>query len=246
MLQFIKPHSMNKEQLNEMIKLQGIYEIIYKKEQEERTWHISDIEKHDNNCIRAYCHEIRKDLVFSIRKIVSVNRYWIDILYEEEKAPISGIYLFVCRGDNHLIAELYRLEQGEKLYKYFEGEYHHMNGWFEVIPLAYHYVEGFAPNMSDSKWRGLPEEIDYLDHDYIRIGVAKTDTPLTALADVASGDNNLQYYLLDTMDVFCPVVSFKPKGDEHTIPLGIYRVVQYTEMNHWIHWNLYALAHNSD
>lgn len=113
---------MTREETNEIIERQGVYEIVYRKDDEERVWHISNIELHkdyDGKVVTAFCQELEKDLNYSISKIVSARRYWIDIIEEDEVAPQSGIYLFTCRGDNHLITELYHLDQGERFYKFF-------------------------------------------------------------------------------------------------------------------------------
>ena len=97
---------MTREETNEIIERQGVYEIVYRKDDEERVWHISNIELHkdyDGKVVTAFCHELEKDLNYSISKIVSARRYWIDIIEEDDVAPQSGIYLFTFRGDNHLI-----------------------------------------------------------------------------------------------------------------------------------------------
>ena len=136
---------MAQQEIQEMIECQGVWEIVYKKDPsiETRIWHISNIDYSDKypHCIIAFCHELGDDVTFSFRKIKSAKRYWINF-YDDETAPVSGLYLFTCRGDNHLFVESYHLDKGERLYKYFENEYEHSDGWFDVIPLAYHFVEG--------------------------------------------------------------------------------------------------------
>ena len=92
---------MRKEEINEILEWQGVYEIVYRKDDDERIWHISNIELHkdyEGNVITAYCHELEKDINYSIFKIVSAKRYWIDILEENDVAPQSGIYLFIDAG----------------------------------------------------------------------------------------------------------------------------------------------------
>ena len=150
----------------------GVHEIVYRKDDEERVWHISNIELHkdyDGKVVTAFCHESEKDLNYSVSKVVSARRYWIDFIEKDEVAPPSGTYLFTCRGDNHLITELYHLDQGERVYKYFEGEYGHMNGWFEVIPLAYHHVSDINTETLQSGWSAMPEELKYSTSSVIRI-----------------------------------------------------------------------------
>lgn len=155
---------MTKEDAVTMIGFQGVYEIDYQKDNIVRTWHISDMELikgYGGKVIAAFCHESGRKLNFKISKIVSAKRYWIDIFEEEETAPQSGLYLFTCSGDNHLITELYHLNQGERFYKYFEGEYSHMNGWFEVIPLAYHCVSDYEADTLNSGGPAMSEELKY-------------------------------------------------------------------------------------
>ena len=66
------------------------------------------------------------------------NIKWIDIKNEEELTPMSGLYLFNCRGDNHTFFEVHELDKGEKLCKHYLN--HHFDGWALVKPIRYHYV----------------------------------------------------------------------------------------------------------
>ena len=235
---------MKKEEINEILEYQGVYEIVYRKDDDERIWHISNIEVHkdyEGNVITAYCHELERDINFSISKIVSAKRYWIDILDDNDVAPQSGIYLFVCRGDNHLITELYRLDQGERLYKYFEGEYDHSDGWFEVIPLAYHFVCDYKPESFTPGWLEIPDELQYSSRKTIRIVAFKSINHIERLSFVVKDELGVQYHLLDTFDFFGPDFPFNLK--EGTNPLSLYTAFSYTEMNHRIHWDLYNKAH---
>ena len=235
---------MKKEEINEILEYQGVYEIVYRKDDDERIWHISNIEVHkdyEGNVITAYCHELERDINFSISKIVSAKRYWIDILDDNDVAPQSGIYLFVCRGDNHLITELYRLDKGERLYKYFEGEYDHSDGWFEVIPLAYHFVCGYKPESFTPGWSEMPDKLQYSSRKIVRIVAFKSTNHIEKLSYVVKDELGVQYHLLDTFDFFGPDFPFNLKED--TNPLSLYTAFSYTEMNHRIHWYLYNKAH---
>lgn len=234
------------EQIDKMIELQGVYEIVYRKEDEEHTWHISYIEKHkdyDGKVITAYCHELEKDLNYSVSKIVSAQRYWIDIIEDDATAPQNGIYLFTCRGDNHLITELYYLNQGERLYKFFEGEFRHSNGWFEVIPLAYHFVSDYNSDTLCPSWSEIPEELKYGPSTIVRIIAFNSTKHVEMPSYVVRDSAGIQYFLLDTFDFFGPDMPFNHDGDQGTTLLGIYTAISYTEMNHGIHWDLYNKAH---
>ena len=71
------------------------------------------------------------------------QRLWFNF-EDNDIALKSGIYVFACAGDNHILFEVHRLEKGEKLWKYFEGDFEHYNGWAVVIPKAYHYITEYV------------------------------------------------------------------------------------------------------
>lgn len=54
--------------------------------------------------------------------------------------PTDGIYVFLCRGDNHLFYEIHELCQGVPLLRDFQGENLHFDSWFSVKPLYYYYI----------------------------------------------------------------------------------------------------------
>ena len=59
---------------------------------------------------------------------------------KNDLVPQSGLYIFACKADNHIEYELYRLEKGERLWKYFTDDFAHYDGYFDVEPLAYHFI----------------------------------------------------------------------------------------------------------
>lgn len=59
---------------------------------------------------------------------------------KDATASIDGLYLIECLGDNHTFYELYKYRRGEKLWKYFEGEYEHTNGCLVVKPINITYI----------------------------------------------------------------------------------------------------------
>lgn len=50
-------------------------------------------------------------------------------------AHTDGLYIIECSGDNHTFNELYKYRKGERIWKYFENEYEHNNGWSLVKPI---------------------------------------------------------------------------------------------------------------
>lgn len=138
---------MNMEMINEMIERQDVYEIKYKKNEDFKTMHISNIvysPKLGNSYILAYCHEACKVLTFNTEKILSIHKYWIGILSKNATAPNDGIYLFARVGQGQEIDmeyELLALKQGDN---FIDRE----GSWDK--PIAYHYIPSFGKN--DETW----------------------------------------------------------------------------------------------
>lgn len=213
---------------------QESFEIDYcKANGEKRTYHIMDVsfsKKYGNNYISAYCTEVCTYLTFKLDRINGIKHTWIEIFNTEATAPKSGIYVFACRGDNHLEFEMYRMYKGEKLWKYFKNEYAHMNGWFEVNPLAYHFVE-FYPE--ETKWElfdSFPEEESNKSYEIVAY---------------RKNENDVHYAL--RLHSLWPEDDFiTPKHDiydenywHETFFLASCKFPIYTEENHIRHWNLY-------
>jgi len=148
--------------LEASVSYQDVYEITYvNKAKQKKVFHIYDVEfslKKDtqkSSLIKAFTLEFKSEekTSFSCSNIISITKYWKSIIDKDETAPEDGLYVFTCRGDNHLEEEIYHLNKGDRLYKYFDGENKHMNGWFEVLPLAFHYIKPY--NTECSKWQDL-------------------------------------------------------------------------------------------
>ena len=89
-------------------------------------------------------------------KIKDIKSLWIKTTLNDI-VPTSGIYVFACAGDNHILFEIHRLERGERLWKYFDGDFEHYNGWAVVIPEAYYYLPEYEPNCSEWEPYALSE-----------------------------------------------------------------------------------------
>ena len=81
---------------------------------------------------------------------MNIKSSWIKF-ESNDIALKNGLYVFACTGDNHILFEIHRLEKGERLWKFFEGEFEHYNGWAMVIPEAYYYLPEYEPNCSEWK-----------------------------------------------------------------------------------------------
>lgn len=64
---------------------------------------------------------------------------WVKV-EENQKVPKTGIYIFLCKGDNHLLYEVYELIAGTDLLWHFQGDRSHTDAWSFVKPLYYYYI----------------------------------------------------------------------------------------------------------
>jgi hypothetical protein len=130
---------MTLEQINSMIESQGVYEISYRKDDTEHLWHISDIElskEYPEKYILAYCHEVEKELTFSINKIAAAKKYWIELLDKDIVVDIEGLYVLACMEDNYVGRRVAYIKKGDPYRKY---------GW----ALAYHFVPPFSDSYTN-------------------------------------------------------------------------------------------------
>lgn len=224
----------NASTIRSLVGSQDSFEIDYcKTNGEKRTYHIMDIcfsKEYGNNYISAYCPEVCTYLTFKIDRINDIRHTWIEIFDAEVTAPKSGIYVFACRGDNHLEFEMYRMYKGERLWKYFKNEYAHMNGWFEVDPLAYYFME-FYPE--ETQWRRFDSFSENESYKYYEIVAYRKK------------ESDVHYAL--RLNSLWPEEDFIiPKHDNYddeywheTFFLASCKFPRYTEENHGRHWKLY-------
>ncbi len=92
---------------------------------------------------------------FRIDGIKRVRQIWIKILDSDALAPKSGLYVFVCEGDMHRLYELHRLQQGEKLCKYFQDDFAHCSGCVTVEPTSYHFIDSYPDESSWSPYDSM-------------------------------------------------------------------------------------------
>lgn len=138
-------------------------------------------DKYGKRYVQAYCNQYRDQLfTFKIDRIKDIKPIWVKAK-SNDVVSISGIYVFACAGDNHILFEIHRLEKGEKLWKYFEGEFEHCNDWVEVSPVAYYYLPEYEPNSSEWESCSLTE----MDPEYLKV-------------IAYSNDGNIGYMLLES------------------------------------------------
>ena len=64
------------------------------------------------------------------------------LLEPDMKAPVSGIYLFAIRDDNHISYECRKLNEGEYFYCAVDTSNTDTTDWF--VPIAYHFCKEFV------------------------------------------------------------------------------------------------------
>lgn len=67
------------------------------------------------------------------------KNHWHLLLEPDMKAPVSGIYLFAIRDDNHISYECRKLNEGESFYCAVGTLSTDPTDWF--VPIAYHSVK---------------------------------------------------------------------------------------------------------
>lgn len=224
---------MIKTEIEKAIKYQGEIEIEYRNlERNTSVRHIFDMNysnKYGNNYIEAYCRESEGYLTFRIDRIISVKWIWIEIYDIDDTAPKTGLYVFACRYDNHIELEIYRLNEREKLWKYFTEEYEHHDGYFEVTPLAYHYID-FYSEKSICHWKIQHPFMEEYSNDKIKIWA------------YSKNENNIEYALQYFSSSIWPEHSFLNNTyyDEdfwNNVNFVGYRTFpRYTETHHAAHW----------
>lgn len=145
---------MSETNVKELIERKDIHcvKIWYCKDAELLPYNLYDLDysdKYGNGYVQAYCNPYHDKLfTFKIDRIKNIKPIWIETTFNDV-VPTSGIYVFACRGDNHILFEIHRLEKGERLWIPFEGDFEHYNGWTVVIPVAYYYLPEYELNCSE-------------------------------------------------------------------------------------------------
>ena len=164
---------MNREVIDEMIERQGVYEITYKKDEDVKIRHISNMmlsPDYGDSYISAYCHEACKDLTFNTKKILSIKEYWIGILSKGATAPKDGFYLIASTELGQgidIYYHLLELKEGDP----FKGR---DESWAE--PIAYHFI----PPFTESKGKWIEKKILLKRWDNVILPAPEKGIPIIA------------------------------------------------------------------
>lgn len=113
----------------------------------------------------AFAFNIGTELTFAIDNVKGIKvltlentpsltfgkgyRQWTYVFSEDLRCEKDGIYMIVCRGDNHLVFELYKMEKNTRFGDYYSGENTHFSGWFRVEPLAFHCIPPYPVSLKE-------------------------------------------------------------------------------------------------
>lgn len=164
---------------------------------------------------------------------------WTEILDYNDTAPFNGLYIIACRGDNHIVYELYKLVKGDRFADKYIGNNSHSDGWLCVECLAYIYCDDFSVN--PHIWENRLRPVETYNYNHIMIYVLndisdeqalliETESSYTALYN---GSQKLLYCLADTLFL-----------KTHDVK-GFLAVPEYTEVMHSHHCELWHSIHNN-
>lgn len=188
---------------------------------------------------------------------------WKDILDKNDIVPKDGIYIIACRGDMHLIFEIYDLKKGDRFCNLYEGDNIHYNGWVVVDCLAYHYIPEY--NKSDIYWVDEHKDpcVDEYGHEHnfglITIAVIQKDTlvyilphwdidiTLSKLNELDYCDPNIEGLGGGIFEGAYSNTKFK-EGIEYTFEeiKGFIHIPAYTEEMHIKHWDMVKQITNNN
>lgn len=77
------------------------------------------------------------------------KKHWHLILEPDMKAPMSGIYVFSIRNDNHLSYECHKMNEGDSFYAAAGSPYNDPTRWF--VPIAFHFCKDFTGSSDTTK-----------------------------------------------------------------------------------------------
>ena len=124
-------------------------------------------EKYGEQYVEAQSYWRGEYMTLRIDRIQSIKQLWVQIKDPYETAPETGVYVFVYTSDNHQGLEVYRMEKGERLWKYFIGEYAH-GGWMDGPPYGYYFIEDFNKDCLNGGWqKSETEEPNGIRKDYV-------------------------------------------------------------------------------
>ena len=145
--------------------------------------------------------------------------------------------MFACRGDNHLVFEPYQLDEGERLWKYFEGRYAHGSMIMVNDPIAFHFVEPYS--IDASEWMRFEHKK--------AIATISNQTPEKAghmfKLYAISADSGIEYVIRDRHLVYCNptlnidlIPKFSNDDEDYKNVVAVHNFVEFKEGDHHLYW----------
>lgn len=150
-----------------------------------------------------------------------INRDWCYILDDNEFAPDDGLYVMACRGDNHIVYEVYWFSKGDRFYDKYEGKNAHSDGWMDVDCLAYWRIEEYSEQ--SPAWTSTTNS-----------HIERIVSCLTVCA--AEDKTGKIEYLLTIWNI--------DGLEEGFVIKGYRRLPRFTEGMHCFYWTLWKLKHS--
>lgn len=172
--------------------------------------------------------------------------HWHLLLEPDMKAPVSGIYLFAIRDDNHISYECRKLNEGESFYCAVGTLSTDPTAWF--VPIAYHFCKEFVFSNGFSESSCVTDNSWYpcnCDHDTygLRVlaftlnGVLKYDV---IREDCFSFERDVFLKFSEGYLYSIPVYCDDERDDQQDIKLLAYHYVEdFGEEGHIYWWNEY-------
>lgn len=166
--------------------------------------------------------------------------FWQETYDEKELALRNGLYVFACRYDNHLGFEIYRLQKGDSLWKFFIGEFGHFDGLYDVDPLAYHFIEYYPSNFFQT-YRNLPHDSNEKYYNDMISVLAYSQNPIIRYALAYNG----MLFFPEKLKMKCFIFNEISMLTDINVNLkGVHRFTKYTERDHSNHWTHYHILFN--
>jgi hypothetical protein len=140
----------------------NIYELVYFKDGNDCFWSISKISyQYNKKCIKAYCLEARKELIFKVENIKSLKMLWC-VANNGDRAIANGLYILCWsyRGqciDTDIELQVLKKDDPIKPSQNIVG--------IESI-VAYHYIPFYDRDKPWTEYRGSKEMYDKLNYSY--------------------------------------------------------------------------------
>ena len=178
------------------------------------------------------------------------KNHWRLLLRPDMKAPVSGVYLFAIRNDNHISYECRKLNKGESFYRAVGTSSTAPTDWY--VPIAYHLCNEYTDSndfinttfVTENSW--YPCNLD-IKTDGLRVLAFTLNGVLTydvIREDCVSFERHGTLTYSEGYLHSVPVYYEDEMADQQDIKLLAYHYVEiFGEEGHSYWWNEYKKIH---